>query len=162
MNKQDRTVASAIQRYEGIPNKRGRRGEAKRWSRFREWFISRFRRGDDLADDYVAAKVNEAQAEADIKREKVAEIAARTDLLKNKGVEKFCDIVDQSLPSIDKDLADALKLAKLLEANPAIAEQIGKIGNLVENLKEKRKVRIEPLEEGSPKILPSDTNRSDG
>lgn len=147
-------VTSAIQRYEGTPNKRGRRGEGKRWARFRNWFIGWFKQGDELGANYVEAKVSEAQAEADMKRERVAEIAARTDVLKNKGVKAFCDLIDDQFAKDDPELARALKLAKLLEANPAIAEQVSKVNALREKLARERGVRVEPHEDRPQKRLP--------
>ena len=66
------TVTSAIQRFDGTPNKRGRRGENKRWSRFKDWLSGWFKTGTELSSDFIAAKVNEAQAETEIKREKAA------------------------------------------------------------------------------------------
>jgi hypothetical protein len=159
MNRNDTDVdASAIQKFEGTPNKRGRRGEYKRWRRFLDWFAARFEKGDSLADVYLEAKASEAQAEAEIKRERAAEIAAKTDLLRNKAVRQFCDLVDAQFSADDPNLARNLKLAKLIEANPALREQLHLVAELREKLERKKGTRVEPYQDEPPKLLPDEVS----
>jgi hypothetical protein len=99
-------------------------------------------------------KVSEAQAEADIKRERAAEIAARTDLLRNKNVEKLCDLVDDQFSDADPELAKNLKLAKFLESNPGIAAQVEKVLTIRERLEREKGVRVEPSDGSSFPLLP--------
>ncbi|MBX3388175.1 MAG: hypothetical protein KF691_01825 [Phycisphaeraceae bacterium] len=144
---------SAIQRYEGVPNKPSVRRERSRWNAFLQWLVPFLYRGEDLLDDYLDAKVSEAQADAEIKQEKAAAIAAETDHARQKSALAFCDVIDAIAPG-DSELARNLKLAKLLEANPGIMAQVERVVDLKNSLEKDHGARIEVVA-GEPKSLPS-------
>jgi hypothetical protein len=148
MSIDEEKVASSIQRYEGTPRKRGRRGEQKRFQGFRAWLKSWFHRGDDLAAEYAAAKVKEAEAEAEIKQQQAAEIAARTDVLRNSNTKTFFDLIDSGVALNDPNLAQDMKLAKLLQDHPEVMDQVAKIRAMREKLAANYGVKIEIVDEG--------------
>jgi len=105
-----------------------------------------------LTAEFAVAKVKEADAEAEIKQQQAAEIAARTDLIRNKSTKSYFDLVDAGIGSADPELAQDLKLAKLLEENPDVMEQVAKIRAIREKLAAKHGVRVEIVDE-QPKQL---------
>jgi hypothetical protein len=145
----DDSAQSAIQRLDGVPNRLNAPKERQRWQRFVEWFCPWLSDKHELAQQYVQATVDLQKAQADKVGREAAEIAARTDIAQQDAVQKFCDIVD-GLNTKDPDATDALKLAKLLEANPGVADQLDKIREMMESLRRTSGTTIAALPESLP------------
>jgi hypothetical protein len=141
------TDKHALQKYEGVPRKRGRRGERSRWRRFCDFMLGVVRPklllAERLGEDYYTARVDEAKAQAEMKSNQAAVIAARADQERSKSVQVFADLVDRQIAPASPDLGADLKLAKLLETFPEIAEQVEKIREIRERLTRHHGVKID-------------------
>lgn len=131
-----------IQRFEGVPRKTGRRQERKRWRKFLEFFSGKFSQSDELATDYAIAHVNEKQAEAQIKANQAAEIAARVAIDKSKNTKAVFSLIDEAAGS-DPEIAQELKLRQLLQDNPHLADQMRQIAKRGDDLARKYGARVD-------------------
>lgn len=137
--------ARAIQVYRGEPHDPSASKEPSRWSRFLAWFLPGLRKkvqlADELASNYARAKVGQEEAEAEKRKAEAqraaaeaAETAARADAARMQEVKQFCDIVD-GVDFSSPGPADALKLARLLQENPEVAEQLNTVASLFDRLR---------------------------
>jgi len=147
---------SAIVRVDGGPNHPDRPGESGLFERFRHFIRPWLRKGSDLSEAYAEAKVAKEQNEARKTVEEAAEIAARCDVERQRAVKEFNANVDDifaddGLPEAGK----ALKLAKLIAANPDLAQQWGKVRTILDSLHLTKGVSIQAVtEELVPIALP--------
>lgn len=145
-------------KFEGVPRKRGRRGEDSRWKRFIRLITPWAERANDLSDRYANAKASEAEADAKIKESQAGEIAARADNIRAKNLKATCDIINTEIGLDDSDLANELKIAALLDANPGLAAQFEKI----QEIKSRHKAQygtdyeVHPGDPASPPLLEGD------
>lgn len=141
----------AIVKYEGTPTDYEASEEISRWQRFLNAFFPFTRRGGKLAAygaelsrAYAEAEVASKQNEAAKKAAEAAEIAALAEVNKNESCRIFNAQVDaifrdDSLP----EAAKLLKLAKLLDTNPQLAEQIDRVADLMNRLNVARGTNVE-------------------
>ena len=145
----DDTGDAQIQRYEGTPRKRGRRRERSRWKRFLKFIFPRLAFAENLGEEYAQAKANEAKAEAAMKTQQAAEIAARVEQENYKAVQQFFDLADAAFPD-DSETAQDLKIAKLLSSNEGLAAQLQEVKRLKAELRRQYGVRVQGFV-GDPK-----------
>lgn len=119
-----------------------------RWQRFKDALSPHLSGSKELAYAYTKAKVEKELSEALRIAEEAAEIAAKKDLIRQKGVKEFGAVIDDifavdSLPPGAK----ALKLAKLIQENPQVLEQLKIAGKVIEkfslNNNHKNKLMVE-------------------
>ena len=147
-------LEATIVKVEGRPNLPTRPKEQTRWQRFKAALFPHLRKSKELAEAYTKAKVEKERSEARKTAEEAAEIAAKKDLLKQKGAKAFNAVIDDifaddSLPAGAK----ALKLAKLMEENPEVAAQLDKVKGIIETLALQKGLKMEIVDE-SGKALP--------
>jgi hypothetical protein len=142
---------NSIIRYDGIPTEPFRPHEPTRWQRFLTaiWPFARqggewAKYGGELGKAYLDAEIANRTNTASRTAAEAAETAARADFQRQDAVRVFNDQID----SIFKDNnlphgAKILKLAKLMEANPDLAQQVEKITDIVDKLALRRGARIE-------------------
>jgi hypothetical protein len=144
----DDTTENAIIRVQGGPVHPDRPDERTCWECFKEWIFPSLKRGNDLADAFADARVRGERNKADKVAKEAAEIAARTDSENQRAVGEFNTIIDDIFKSDGLPPgAKALKLAKLLEANPAIAEKLDRVMSLLDRLHYTKGVSIQPIDD---------------
>ena len=144
----EETRKATIIKVEGRPNSPSRTTETTRWQRFKHWFFPSLRKSKELAEAYAEAKVETEKSSARKTTEEAAEIAARKDLTRLKGVKKYNEIVDDIFADdgLSQD-GKLLKLAKLMETNPQVSAQLAKVKDLIEKLALTKGVSIEVVDE---------------
>lgn len=132
----------AIVKLEGMPNNSGGH-EPSRWQKFLSliWPFTSFggkwaKYGYGLSKTYVEAEVENKQNEAAKTAAEAAEISARADANRNQAAKLFGEQVDNIFKDVTlPETAKLLKLAKLMESNPELVEQIDKVTKLIESLR---------------------------
>ncbi len=131
-----------IVRFEGNPNDSGETGERSIWSRFLNAIWPFSKRGGEWAK--YSGGLGKAFAEAEVSQRantaartaaEAAETAARADVSRQEAVRVFNEQIDaifgdDGLP----ESAKLLKLAKLLEKNTDLSEQIENVTEIIDRL----------------------------
>jgi hypothetical protein len=111
------------------------------------------KRSRELAYAYTEAKVEKERGEARKVTGEADEIAARKDLTRQKEVKEFNRSVDDIFKNDGlASGAKVLKLAKLIEKNPQVVEQLEIAEEVIGMLALKKSINIEVVEE-SKKVL---------
>lgn len=143
-----------IAQIEGIPREQFRKNEKEKWLVFKQVMSKLFNKGGELGTEYAESHVRIQQSEVLKNLQEAAKIAAEKGNIdaeirvKNqKEVKKFNQNIDDifandGLPASAK----MLKLAKLLENNPGIENQIEKVKNMIEQLSQAKGFKIELLD----------------
>lgn len=141
MSKNQPESLSTLQTVHGTTNKAGKR-ETSRFQAFKEFFIPRLARQESLAVAYEEATVRKIDAEGEKLVQEAAKLAAERDLAKQQELRAFCETVEKSFGGDDPPHVLALKLAKLLEINPEIANQLDKVQGILQGLDRNKGCRI--------------------
>ncbi len=145
MSQETESKKGAIVKSEGRPLEPDRPGEVSRWSHFKRRLLARLKWGGGLSEAYADARVAKERNEAQKLAEEAAKIAAQTDAERQEAYRRFAENVDELFTGSPDD-AEALKLMKLLEANPGLKEQAEKVQALLGWLRDHRETRVEILD----------------
>ena len=128
-------------------------GNRTRWQRLKATLFPYLKRSRELAYAYTEAKVEKERGEARKVTGEADEIAARKDLTRQKEVKEFNRSVDDIFKNDGlASGAKVLKLAKLIEKNPQVVEQLEIAEEVIGMLALKKSINIEVVEE-SKKVL---------
>lgn len=123
--------------YEGQPRDIAAPEEPSRWKRFLgvvfPWFVKK----KDLGERYLEVQVRKEEQHVSKDAAETAEIAVRTEIAEVEAIRQYFDLVDAQIAPGSPEAAHYLKLAKILEKNPHIAEQLSRIREISDVLKEK-------------------------
>lgn len=155
--KSDAETATGIVRVRATPQVDEQRGLAKdtasRWDGFKSWLGPVLKVGESLAKRFARARVSKENNQAKRIAAEACEIAARTELLqaqvriaKQDELSKNIDNLDamSKLPPAQQVFA----MAKMIEQDPAILEQVEKVQSLLGELSLVKGLSISPLPDG--------------
>lgn len=161
----------AIVNVEGVP-KHGENGEITRrelltFSAVCELVGRKFREAGELGEEYVRAKVVQETNSARKTAEDAAEAVSRreqneanADLLRQQAAAKFIENL-HDLAGLGP-LQQTLAMAKILEKNPDITEQLDRVHSLIELLGVTRGVVVEQQGEAPAAIVKSPDAKVEG
>lgn len=141
MTKQQQGELATVQTVHGTTTRTGPK-ERSRFQAFKEFFIPRLARQEALGIAYENAVVNKVDAEGEKLIQEAAKLAAEKDLIKQEQFRTFCETVDKSFSANDPQQNVMLKLAKLLETNPEIGNQLEKVNEIIHKLRQDKECRI--------------------
>lgn len=144
-----------------LVGRRKMRVEEKRWRQFRAWMFPHLKKSEKLAEAYAEAKVEKEKSQARKVMEEAAEIAAKSELARQKALKEFGAMVDDVFAD-DKipETVRALKLAKLIEKNPEVAAQLEKVKEIIEKLASTRGLSVEAVDDYN-KELPEEAKETE-
>jgi hypothetical protein len=132
----------SILEFAGIPNEPNKADESNRWQKFLGWFSwigntgRLLKKGVGLARLATESHSNKNNAQAAEFAAKAAESAARADQTRQQTVTVVNDEIERIFTNPDTpDLAKHLQFAKLIEANPAIADQLDRVSEIYQRLR---------------------------
>lgn len=147
----------AIVRANGRPLNGRRKGERTRWQGFVGWVSGWFWKADELGEAYLEGRVSretneslrvvteaaEIAARTDVAKAQREEVLAQADLAKQQAAKQFFENVDNVFARDGAPTqAKLLKLAKLLESNPEVGDQVEKVQEIMERLQFQRGAKI--------------------
>ena len=132
---------TAVQTVHATPTKLTGK-ESTRFQRFKQFFLPRLRKQEELALAYEEAVVRKTEAESEKLVEEAAKLAAEADVAKQQELAAFCENVDTIFMTTGRPEAAMLKLAKLLETNPEIAAQLDKVNAIMGRLAQTKNCQI--------------------
>lgn len=130
-----------IVRVDAIPEKIDKK-EKGIFSAFKRLFLPKLKQQESMANEFLHAKVKKEHGDAEAKVEEAAKIAAEKSKIQQEELTEFCNTVDNHFMEADDDTKIKLKMAKLLETNPEIGNQLDKVNSILESLQSKRGVRV--------------------
>ncbi|MDP2448021.1 MAG: hypothetical protein Q8M93_07275 [Polaromonas sp.] len=136
MTKDQRSDLSTLQVVHGT-TKRTSPQEVSRFEKFKQVVLPRLAQQEKFAVAFQEATVRKIEAEGEKLVEEAAKIAAEKDVAKQEALRIFCQTVDSTFGSEDPN-AYALKLAKLLETNPEMANQLSKVQGILATLQQQK------------------------
>ncbi len=157
--KREEIREKAIVKAEGRPRSPHQPNERTRLKRFKDWLHPHLKKSEKLTEAYAEAKVTKETNEANRIAQEAAKIAAQTDLenakkdiVKQKEVEQFSANIDDIYKDDGLPLqAKQMKMAKLLENNPGIIQQLNRVTEVMEKLESQKKSKFAFVEESESK-----------
>lgn len=134
MSGPQRGELSTLLTVHGTTQRAGSAAERTRFQAFKEFFIPRLARQEQFAVAYEEATVRKLDAEGEKLVQEAAKLSAERDVAKQEELRIFCETVDKSFAPDDSPHVVKLKLAKLLETNPQIANQLEKVNEIIDSL----------------------------
>ena len=141
----------AIVKFEGRPNEPTHSGEKSRWAKFKRLIWPFAKRGGEwakygagLGTAFAEAEVAKKENEAAKLAAEAADTAAAADLKRAEKVKVVNDEIERIFTDPDvPNEAKTLQLANLLQDNPELAQQVERVGELINQLRLKRNVHVE-------------------
>jgi len=112
------------------------------FSVFKELLNLIIKKNGSLANDYAEAKVKKEHGDAELRVEEAAKISAKTNKIRQEEFKEFCKIIDNHFSENDTEVKKKLKMAKLIETNPTLIQEIEKLNSILLELNKSNKVEI--------------------
>ena len=125
----------------GVPNRYDKK-EPTRFAAFKKFFIPRLRKQEELALAFEEAAVRKLDAEGEKLSQEAAKIAAEREVTKQEELRRYQENVENTFRPSDSPEVTILKMAKLLQMNPEIADQLAKVNAVLERLARQRQCRV--------------------
>jgi hypothetical protein len=136
--------SKAVVRVEASPRDLTRQKEKRAFTIFKG-VLSFLTSKMGLAEDFAKAKIHREEAEAEVKVEEASKLVAETDRIRLDTMRGLVELIDANFNEMDKDTKMSLKLAVLLRDNPQLKAQVEVVSKMLSDLKDKRDLRVEFL-----------------
>jgi len=135
------SVKKTIVRVFAHPVKSSKK-EKSVFSVFKELLNLIIKKNGSLANDYAEAKVKKEHGDAELRVEEAAKISAKTNKIRQEELKEFCKIIDNHFSENDTEVKKKLKMAKLIETNPTIIQEVEKLNSILLELNKSNNVEI--------------------